>query len=146
MTTPLVWKSCELSNRYYNAILKYKSFIYIDPDKHKVFLTSDVQDRVGLYFYIFSLAGILLCFLDVLYEIFVSKTIKVSLAISLLNTLETLLVSLVVVLLSVWLPNLQLLCLQYYNTLINHEINVCHGEHHKIRDRSLESILKQGKN
>lgn len=143
MSTPLVLKACGISLKYYKAILKYSPFFYFNPESNNCTISKSKRERTVLFLYLVSLVGVLACFLDVLYCVFVGR-LKVSLKILILNILETLLVFMVTALLSVMVPNLHVIKIQYFNTLINYELSLRRVKRLMLIESPLTYVLKQG--
>lgn len=85
MTTQLVWKSFEESNRFYTSVLGYQLPIVIDVELEQVVTKKSKTTVLFFSFYLLLMTICLICAMKVIFGACISKTIEISLSYLLIN-------------------------------------------------------------
>lgn len=142
MTTCLFWKSLEISNKFYNLILKYTPPLSWDPKTELAVVRKcyNIPFRV----YLLILMIVLLSSLNVVRAGWQSVSCSVPIFVVLVNFFLVAIISLCLALIIVLYPNLNIAFEQYYNSLIQYERKIYHRKMFAATQLSLVSILKMG--
>lgn len=117
MTTPLYWKSWELSNKFYNSLLRYP-FIAVCNTQTQAFTVEKNQVKlIPCYFSVFSLSMMILVFIILIAESMLSTTEILSQSIQMLYIDTVGSSGLAVFLVTLLFPQMEMALCTYWNQL-----------------------------
>lgn len=144
MTTPLFWKSLELSNKFYNLTLRYPPPLKWTPTKELAVISKAKYTLVPFSVY-FSLMIVIVAFsLQVIWDGCHPQSSTLPISVLVFQIFIVGIVGLCMALIIVIYPNLHVAVQQYYNSLLHYE-RLGHGRGiFAVEQSSLIDILKAG--
>lgn len=140
MTTPLFWKSLEISSKFYDTILKYSLPLVWDYRLEQAIIQNKKSLPLCPSIYFLLMLACIASSLIVIFEDLVLKTVQVPLPILLTTIVILVIVALCQSINVIIYPNLQVFYGQYFNALLEYERRM---KNRKITSvTSLQSVLK----
>lgn len=145
MTSPLLWKSSELCNTYYESVLRYSFNAYLEPTTELFVIRQDRKIVYLNYAYLACMKFFLIFAFDVAYEVFIKGTQRISLPYAFFNIFIIILMSASVILLLAIRPNLPFIGLQYFNSLFKFERHIVCRQPYGVKGVPLKNWCHKGK-
>lgn len=121
MTSPLFLKSFEITNQIFKCILRRNGFAYLSPETKRFETINSSPEIRYYYFFLINISLMMLCSVDVVYEMFVTQTLPVSLPVLSFNLAFIVILNSVIAFLVVFFWNRHVLFKQFVNSLLNYE-------------------------
>lgn len=144
MGTPLVWKSFEITNRYYNTVLKYSLFFYMDPDSEQMRITKTPRTIIPFLIYLFLMCAVLVCSFVLILDAWLSRESTITMPLFMVNTYVTLVVFLCLLLIQSWCSGIDTIAHQYVGPLADFERKLSQRKLVKISELTCGNLLRQG--
>lgn len=145
MTTTLALKSFEISGKFYNYVLGYRSFVHFNAVTEQFELTRSRLHLNCFRIYLVSIAFAVINGLDVVFEAWITQTIKISKSCLLIIIFELGITVLCLVYQTVFFLHRKELFYEYFNKLFTYEKKVLRRKHRHVSRESFKSLLQQGK-
>lgn len=144
MTSLLYWKSLELSNRFYNLILRYP--LIVSPDqKQQVFVINQKPTHKYIFFcYLACMILCLLCYAVVIFETIVTKTMEMPVEITVATCFMFAIILVCLLLIKTYIGNNQIMFTQHLNNMLKFEKQVLVNRNPSVALQSLGAICRQG--
>lgn len=144
MTTPLFWNCCGLQNHFYKTFLRYSFLALLEPKSKLIVINRNRNSKLFVYTYIFVMIFVLLCGLDVFYQIWIKKSYSAPILVTIANILVILVMGLCLVLMRILIPNITVLFEQYINFLLKFERTILAKDQICKDCSSLMSAVQEG--
>lgn len=144
-TTPLCLKSFQASNQIYKYILQYNAFAYLSIEARKFQIINSTKDIFCYCLYALCILVMMTCSVDVVYEMCVSKTIKMSIPYLALSLFLVALEMSALVFLIMFFFNRKIFYGHCLNNLLKFESSLCMTSNQKVTQKPILELLKIGK-
>lgn len=144
MTSALVWKCIEVSNRYYSSILRYYPCGYIDSQLEQIVLTLKPRHFLPFSLYVLSMSCSWLFCATLILEMSVFRTIPFSVLDCTAQIFILGIISAHGIAGLFILPHIKLIAYQYFNTLFGFERKLLNRKSFCVSKTSIWFLLKAG--
>lgn len=144
MTTPLFWKSLEISNKFFMLVLRYPPPLFWDPSQEHAVVRRTKTIIIPFFIYITLMILTLYVALSVIYDALQTNSCNLHASVLLSETFEAVIMSLCITLILILYPNLNLAIEQFYNSLLKYERLARGRECFNVANLSVMQVLKAG--
>lgn len=145
MTTPLLWKSLEISNKFCSIVLPYSLPLYWDPATERAVIKKTTKELALPCVYVFLMLAAWLCSSITTLEFLLLRSKNIPITIVFFNLFVLGIVSLCLLLIVVIYPNLEIFLGIYYNALLEFEQRIHRRKLYFVTQNQAINVIVAGR-
>lgn len=145
MTTPLFWKSLELSNKFFGLVLRYSPPLSWKPSKEQAVVKRTKRALIPFFIYLLLMTFVLFFASNALYMGLQARSCSLKNSVLVSETFQVGIITPCIALILVLYPNLNSFVEQYFNSLLQYERFVHKRSQFGVSQSSVLAIVKAGR-